>query len=103
VPPNLAMERRSDMSASIRTVERARTKTLNVTWSDARMGYFTEQRWRRTHARWDSVCALTGTAISRGDAVYRPHACAASVPTNPYWMILASQIEHCLIPSPLET
>ncbi|MFM0484798.1 DUF3331 domain-containing protein [Paraburkholderia strydomiana] len=97
-----SMDRRHGRSSPIRTVERVTTTTLTVTWSDACAGFSAEQRWHLTRARCKTVCALTRTAISRGDAVYRPRACASHVPENRHWMILASQIEHFPISNELE-
>ncbi|WP_350029628.1 DUF3331 domain-containing protein [Caballeronia sp. ATUFL_M1_KS5A] len=53
-------------------IERATTRTLLVSWSDAQLGCIAEQVWTLSRARHDDRCAFSGEPIRRGQAVYRP-------------------------------
>lgn len=56
----------------ISIVERPSSETVSVCWSDARMGRFSDQIWRRGRARTNSFCLLTGRQIRHGDEIFRP-------------------------------
>ena len=85
--------------AHIVVQERLSTCTISVSWSDPCTGRYTEQIWRSGLARDASVCALTGLAIQRGDAVFRPRSHDFHVPSNQHQMILAATVdEHAGLP-----
>lgn len=79
--------------AHIVVQERLSSCTISVSWSDPCTGRYTEQIWRSGLARDAAVCALTGRAISRGDAVFRPRAHDFHVPSNQHQMILAATVD----------
>ncbi|WP_109483712.1 DUF3331 domain-containing protein [Paraburkholderia sp. C35] len=79
--------------AHIVVEERLSSCTISVSWSDPCTGRYTEQIWRSGLARDAAVCALTGRAISRGDAVFRPRAHDFHVPSNRHQMILAATLD----------
>jgi hypothetical protein len=81
------------LPAHIVVQERLSTCTISVSWSDPCSGRYTEQIWRSGLARDAAVCALTGRAISRGDAVFRPRAHDFHVPSNRHQMILAATLD----------
>ena len=83
----------SPRPAHIVVEERLSSCTISVSWSDPCSGRYTEQIWRSGLARDAAVCALTGRAISRGDAVFRPRAHDFHVPSNRHQMILAATLE----------
>jgi hypothetical protein len=80
--------------AHIVVQERLSSCTISVSWSDACTGRYTEQIWRSGLARDAAVCVLTGRAISRGDAVFRPRAHDFHVPSNQHQMILAATVDQ---------
>ncbi|BEU27474.1 DUF3331 domain-containing protein [Paraburkholderia sp. 22B1P] len=80
------------MPAHITVLERLTTKTVVVRWSDARTGHYGDQIWRIGLARIVAFCALTGSPIYPGDAIYRPLKRSQSIPRNWDRMILASGI-----------
>jgi Domain of unknown function (DUF3331) len=77
---------------AIRVLERHTPTSVTVAWSDATCCRYGDQRWRRCVAPKAGVCALSGQAISRGDAVYRPRL-ARPAPRNIKAMILATVID----------
>jgi Domain of unknown function (DUF3331) len=77
---------------AIRVLERHTPTSATITWSDATSCRYGDQLWRRCIAKKAGVCALTGQAIARGDAVYCPRL-ARPVPRNIKAMILAMVIE----------
>ncbi|MBP0589629.1 DUF3331 domain-containing protein [Paraburkholderia sp. LEh10] len=79
--------------AVITFVERFGAKSISITWRDSTAGRYTEQLWVRRIARSRGVCALTGTVIVRGDAVYGPFSRPSSRPLNMSQMILAKQLD----------
>lgn len=47
-------------------------RSLVVRWVQPGRCHYGEQTWRRTGAKRDGHCAITGRRIVRGDAVYQP-------------------------------
>lgn len=76
----------------IRVLERHGRTSATLAWSDATSCCYGEQIWRRCIARKAGVCALSGQAIARGDAVFRPRLVQA-IPRNFEAMILATVME----------
>jgi Domain of unknown function (DUF3331) len=74
-------------------VERFSAKSVSITWRDATAANYCEQLWIRRIARSNGVCALTGAAIVRGDAVYSPAGRTAMRPANCAQMVLATVLE----------
>ncbi|MFD1554586.1 DUF3331 domain-containing protein [Paraburkholderia silviterrae] len=97
--PALAMRRASraqpdgPFSGYIRILERLSSTAISLCWNDATSGHYSDQLWTRTHARRKSICSLTGKAINRGDAVYRPGGRRRQRPANADRSILASALE----------
>ncbi len=84
---------KGDFSKSvIRVLERNGQTSATVAWSDATSCCYGEQIWRRRAAKKAGVCALSGQAIARGDAVYRPRP-VRPAPRNIEAMILATVME----------
>ncbi|WNC89163.1 DUF3331 domain-containing protein [Paraburkholderia sp. FT54] len=77
---------------AIRILERNGQTSATIAWSDATSCCYGEQLWRRCIARKTGVCALSGQAIARGDAVYRPRR-VRPAPRNVEAMILATVME----------
>ncbi|MGF6755726.1 DUF3331 domain-containing protein [Paraburkholderia sp. GAS42] len=77
---------------AIRVLERDGQNWATVAWSDATSCCYGEQLWRRCIARKAGVCALSGQAIARGNAVYRPRRVRLP-PRNIEAMILATVME----------
>lgn len=77
---------------AIRVLERNGPNSATVAWRDATSCCYGEQLWRRCIAREAGVCALSGHAIARGDAVFRPRL-VRPAPRNIEAMILAKVME----------
>jgi hypothetical protein len=80
-------------STRVTFVERFTAKSVSITWRDATAANYSEQLWIRRIARSNGVCALTGAAIVRGDAVYSPAGRTAMRPANCAQMVLATALE----------
>ncbi len=90
---------------AIEVIECLSSSMITVSWSDSRSGRYTEQIWCRSRAREPAVCALTGSAIARGDRVFRPRSSDVCLPANRQRMILAATIQSCAgvsVPDALE-
>ncbi|KVV39028.1 hypothetical protein WT27_15800 [Burkholderia territorii] len=83
---------RADPLYAIEVIECLSPSMISVSWSDSRSGRYTEQIWCSSRARAPAVCALTGSAIARGDRVFRPRAGDVCLTTNRQRMILAATI-----------
>lgn len=81
-------------STRVTFVERFTSKSVSITWRDATAANYCEQLWIRRIARSNGVCAITGKAIVRGDAVYGPAGRTSMRPTNCAQMVLASELEE---------
>ncbi|WP_394365042.1 DUF3331 domain-containing protein [Paraburkholderia kirstenboschensis] len=77
---------------AIRVLERQSRTTATVAWSDSTACRYGEQLWQRCIARKTGICALSGQAIAKGDAVYSPRVLRRA-PQNIDAMILASVME----------
>lgn len=53
-------------------IEREAGGALLVSWHDATVGNYSDQRWTRQISRACGTCALTGAEIARGVAVFKP-------------------------------
>jgi hypothetical protein len=84
----------SAKSVVVTFVERFSPKSVSITWRDATAANYCEQLWIRRIARSQGVCALTGSSIVRGDAVYGPAGRTAARPANATQMVLAEAIEE---------
>ncbi|CAG4890122.1 DUF3331 domain-containing protein [Paraburkholderia saeva] len=79
--------------ARIRIVERPDPVTATIAWYDPTVCHYGDQTWRASVARSSGVCAVSGLAIRRGDAIYRPGSGRPS-PRNCNAMILARFVEE---------
>src|ERR1700722_19027002 len=71
-------------------LERPKADLLVVDWSDACRGHCGAQDWRIVTARAAERCALSGTEIRKGDAVFKPKRGQAKL--NADEMILVSAV-----------
>ena len=81
-------------SAVVTFVERFTAKSVSITWRDSTAANYCEQLWIRRIARSQGVCAITGSSIVRGDAVYGPAGRTAARPANAAQMVLAEAIHE---------
>jgi hypothetical protein len=84
---------RPGAGARIRIVERPNADTATIAWYDPTVCHYGDQTWRASVARSSGVCALSGLAVRRGDAIYRPGSGRPS-PRNCNAMILARCVEE---------
>ena len=77
---------------SIDIVERTSATSLLLTWCDPTSGRYAEQRWILGVARRSTQCALSGSRVRRGDAVFRPILRGKTVPGNADAAILAAAL-----------
>ncbi|WP_116142227.1 DUF3331 domain-containing protein [Trinickia diaoshuihuensis] len=82
------------LGTSVIAVEKQNAQSLLVSWSDSTQCRYLDQRWIRAQARRGGVCALTGRAIRRGDAIYKPQWRSPNRPANCFAMILAAELER---------
>jgi len=75
----------------IEVLERLSDTSIAVLWQDATRCQYVDQVWICCRARIKGRCALSGAAIRRDDAIYKPRIRAA-IPANADAMILASVI-----------
>ena len=80
----------------IRILERHGRTSATVAWSDPTSCCYGEQHWRRCVAKKAGVCAMSGQAIARGSAVYRPKR-VKPAPRNIEAMILATVLEAAFL------
>jgi hypothetical protein len=92
---------RSTLRKNVRVsfVERFGATTVSLTWHDSTQACYDEQRWIRKTARSSGRCALSGTAVRPGDAVYGPASRVANRPLNCTQMILSCMLERLEIES----
>ena len=82
-------------TALVSVVERLNHSTAVVDWRDSTAGCCAGQTWRVGVAPRNGRCALSGAAIQRGDAVYRPRP-TKQFRANAASMILASKMEDAV-------
>jgi hypothetical protein len=70
VPARLVQAGPGSVVANI--IERASRGTITVAWRDPTSCRYGDQIWHAGVARKPGVCALSGTCINPGDAVYEP-------------------------------
>jgi hypothetical protein len=82
----------------VKVIERVNKKSAVIDWRDSTAGCYTEQIWRVCIARVTGQCALSGAAIRKGDAVYRPRT-NRNLRANAEFMILSSELDNafCLV------
>ncbi|MFD1554691.1 DUF3331 domain-containing protein [Paraburkholderia silviterrae] len=85
---------------AVKVIERQGPSGATVAWSDPTACCYGEQLWRRCVARKSGICALSGQAIARGEAVYRPRF-VQPAPRNFEAMILASVMEAIPLAEPV--
>ncbi|SAL13523.1 hypothetical protein AWB71_00413 [Caballeronia peredens] len=93
-PPGRMRDRRTqhilaDVSP-ISRIEWSTQSTILVSWSDATAGRREDQAWRACIARGAGVCKLTGSAVRRGDLIFRPIRRGRGMPATAPDMILAA-------------
>ena len=59
---------------TVKLLERPTPSTVLVSWHDPQRCSYNYQLWRRSSARHDDICALSGQRIEYGQSVYRPGA-----------------------------
>ncbi|TCW79527.1 hypothetical protein C5O80_28475 [Burkholderia sp. SRS-46] len=65
---------------------------LLVRWVEPGRAHYGEQHWRAGRAQRSGVCALSGSAIVRGDDIFRPT--GRPMPSNARAMILAAALDR---------
>lgn len=78
---------------TVKVEERLTEAAFALSWSDSTRCHYREQIWKRATARRSGICVLSGEAIRRGDAVFRPLATRFKIPLNSRAMILAVSLE----------
>lgn len=76
----------------VTVLDRPTSLTAIIAWRDPTECRYGEQRWRGGVARSKGTCALTGRAIKRGDAIYRPQR-RVPPPVNAGAMILSDAVQ----------
>ncbi|WP_027209928.1 DUF3331 domain-containing protein [Burkholderia sp. WSM2232] len=82
-----ALSQRS--AVQIQVIDRPSRTTATVIWRDSTHCSYGDQTWHASRARTAGVCAMSGRAIQRGDAIYKPRPCRPA-PLNAGAMILGS-------------
>ncbi|WNC92559.1 DUF3331 domain-containing protein [Paraburkholderia sp. FT54] len=89
--------RRADRAAlhgvTVSLLERQTPSTATISWRDSTRCCYGDQIWCATRARTVGICAMSGRAIRRGDAVYTPRPCRPA-PRNAGAMILTSVLDN---------
>ncbi|WP_408443439.1 DUF3331 domain-containing protein [Paraburkholderia caffeinilytica] len=93
-PGKSALSSPSRPRVRILQLERTSPTSLMVSWSDSTQCCYLDQAWVAVSARQSGYCALTGNAIRRGDAVFKPRCKGKRRPANYQEMILAREIVH---------
>ncbi|KVE76352.1 DUF3331 domain-containing protein [Burkholderia cepacia] len=79
---------------AIIAAERQTDSSVLVSWSDPTRCRYDEQRWISAKSRALARCALTGTTIRPGDAIYKPQWRGAKRPANYREVILATEMDR---------
>lgn len=87
-----ASERGND-NVKIEVLDRLTTVSAVLSWRDSTGGSYGYQLWQKGVARRSGMCAISGSAIRRGDRIYRPGT-IGRLPSNAAAMILAIYIDH---------
>ncbi|KUY83421.1 DUF3331 domain-containing protein [Burkholderia sp. RF4-BP95] len=85
---------------AIVAVERQTDSSVLISWSDPTRCRYDEQRWISAKSRSAGRCALTGTTIRTGDAIYKPQWRGAKRPANYREAILASELDRFIVRLP---
>jgi hypothetical protein len=83
----------------VAVLDRPSRSSALLSWKDPTSCNYGYQLWRRSIAKRDGLCAISGHLIKSGDSVYRPR--MSPRPANATAMILSSFIENAL-PDPEE-
>jgi hypothetical protein len=73
-------------------IEWSTATTVTLAWRDSTRCSYGDQVWHLTRARKDGVCAISGRAIHRGEAVFKPRI-TRPAPINADAMILDSVLQ----------
>jgi hypothetical protein len=85
---------------TVQIIEVVNDRMIIVAWQDSTGGRYGYQTWTRVLARRDTVCALTGLSVKRGDAVFHPKYLRDRRPANADSVILAGDGKrHGVAPS----
>ncbi|WP_346778711.1 DUF3331 domain-containing protein [Burkholderia sp. Ac-20353] len=76
----------------MRILERPGSDRLIVSWRQAGRGCYSEQLWTASLATAGGICAVSGQAYERGDAVFQPT--GSPVPLNQAERICADSVAH---------
>jgi hypothetical protein len=76
----------------VRVTGRVSDRSVTVMWCNPTIGYYGAQTWCSTVAAREGICQMSGDAIHRGDAVFRPRS-GSVPPMNAKAMILACHVE----------
>jgi hypothetical protein len=84
----------------VEVLERTSACSAIISWHDSTRCNYGFQAWRRIVSTRTGVCAVSGTRIRLGDSIYKPD--MKSAPLNASAMILATEVESCLIHESIE-
>ncbi|PRY04463.1 DUF3331 domain-containing protein [Paraburkholderia sp. BL25I1N1] len=82
-------------AASIKILGRSGVRSATISWCDPTMCNYPDQVWEMKVAARPGTCALSGSAIRRGDSVFRPR-CSRARPANATAMIHAGLVNKAL-------
>ncbi|AOI67226.1 hypothetical protein WS98_13255 [Burkholderia territorii] len=82
---------------AIVAVERQTDSSVLISWSDPTRCRYDEQRWISAKSRALGRCALTGTTVRPGDAIYKPQWRGAKRPANYREVIIASELDRFIV------
>jgi hypothetical protein len=79
----------------VHVIDRPSQSTATVIWRDPTRCSYGDQIWHASSARVSGVCAMSGRAIQRGDAIYKPRPCRPA-PLNTGAMILRTVLDNAV-------
>lgn len=91
-PGGLSSDDRYGLNATIEILDRPSPVSAVLSWRDPTGCTYGYQIWQKGSAKRMGTCALSGTLIKRGDAIFRPRT-ASGMALNASAMILAVYID----------
>ncbi|WP_082715843.1 DUF3331 domain-containing protein [Burkholderia sp. BDU5] len=92
-PPTSAARPPTSRVPAVRHWERRTGSSIEVSWCDPASANYGEQIWTKGVARRRCTCALSGSTIESGDAIYRPKYTRGNIPANADQTILAAALD----------